>query len=239
MIIATNVSKRFGELVANDSISFNCRPGQITGLLGANGAGKSTLLKSLVGLTKPTSGELQIDQLRVAENPIAVKEKIGVVLGLEGLYQHLSGYQQIELAAQLQGVDDLPYAVDRICKQLQLNDFIHRSPSTYSTGQRMRTCLAKAIVHRPKYLVLDEPTRGLDVLAIAHLRQILSMLRDEGCCILLSSHVMQEIESICDSILVIDSGKLVFDGEPQQFLKQRGEATLEAAFLAQIKEQAA
>ena len=239
MIIATNVSKNFGDLIANDDISFTCKPGQITGLLGANGAGKSTLLKSLAGLTKPSSGSLQIDQLMVADQPMAVKKKIGVVLGLEGLYQHLSGYQQLQLAAQLQGVDDVEYAVERICKQLELTAFVHRSPSTYSTGQRMRTCLAKALVHRPNYLILDEPTRGLDVLAIAHLRQLLSMLRDEGCCILLSSHVMQEIESICDSILVINHGKLVFDGEPQQFLKQQAKATLEQAVLAQIKEQAA
>ncbi len=238
MIVANQVSKKYDNLLANDQLSFECKTGEITGLLGANGAGKSTLLKTFAGLLKPSSGSLSIGGIDAVKQSKAVRLNLGLVLGLEGLYQHMTGRQQLTLAANLYQVDDIDYAVERICKQLELNDFIDRVPTSYSTGQRMRTCLAKALVHQPKYLILDEPTRGLDVLAIAHLRQILTMLRNEGCCILLSSHVMQEIESICDRILVIDKGRLVFDGESTVFQQQQGEPTLEAAFLNCVKEAA-
>jgi sodium transport system ATP-binding protein len=221
MMEARGLSKSFGKVQAVREVSFLARDGRITGLLGPNGAGKSTTLRMLCTVLQPDAGEALIDGHVVAREPIAARRLIGVLSHASGLYSHLTGAESRRRA-------------DELVTLLELGDCAGRRAKGYSQGQRLKTALARALVHAPRNLVLDEPTNGLDVMAVRGLRALLDKLRDAGQCILFSSHVMQEVAMLCDDVVVIAHGTVVASGTPDGLRERAGEPGLEDAFVKLI-----
>ncbi|MGB0894126.1 MAG: ATP-binding cassette domain-containing protein [Parashewanella sp.] len=236
MIKVSNLTKRIGDVQALDDLSFSAQNGQITGLLGPNGAGKTTCLRTLFGLLKPDSGTSEIDNIDVAVDPIGAKQQLGLFPDPFGLYERLTPREYISYYAQLSGLSssDAKTATNRVIEQLHLQDIADRRCKGFSQGQRMKTALAQAIVHQPSNIILDEPTRGLDVMSTRLLRQCLQELKQQGHCVLFSSHVMQEVAALCDHVIVMANGKVVATGSPDELCQNTGKNTLEEAFIALI-----
>ncbi len=233
MIEARALHKRFGSVEAVKDVSFTARNGEITGLLGANGAGKSTCLRMIYGVIAPDSGHAAIDGIDVQGETSAARAKLGVLPHATGLYGNLTARENIAYFGSLQGLG--PERIARRCEELahslEMLDFMDRRVKGFSQGQRIKTALARALVHEPENLVLDEPTNGLDVMAISKLREMLQGLRAQGRCILFSSHVMQEVAALCDRVVIIGSGLLLADDAPEAIRERTGSASLEQAFL--------
>ena len=236
MISVSNLSKRIGDVQALDNLSFNADDGQITGLLGPNGAGKTTCLRTIFGLLQTDQGIATINGIDVAVKPIEAKQQLGLFPDPFGIYERLTPREYIRYFAELSGMSknsDIA-ATTRVINDLQLLDIADRRCKGFSQGQRMKTALAQAIVHQPKNIVLDEPTRGLDVMSTRILRDMLHKLKSEGHCILFSSHVMQEVASLCDRVVVMADGKAVAIGSPQELCDQTNQTSLEEAFITLI-----
>ncbi len=236
MIEAHHLAKRFGTVQAVREVSFVAPDGRITGLLGPNGAGKSTSLRMLCTVIRPDSGEARIDGIDVAADPLAARRRIGVLSHAAGLYPHLTGRENILYFGELHGLSrpDRERRADALIEMLDMGDCATRRAKGFSQGQRLKTALARALVHSPRNIVLDEPTNGLDVMAVRSLRQLLARLRDEGHCVLFSSHVMQEVAALCDEVVVIAHGSVVAAGTPASLLERSGQSGLEDAFVALI-----
>jgi len=236
MIEAHRLAKRFGTVQAVREVSFAAPDGLITGLLGPNGAGKSTSLRMLCTVIRPDSGEARIDGIDVAADPLAARRRIGVLSHAAGLYPHLTGRENILYFGELHGLSrsDRERRADALIEMLDMGDCAARRAKGFSQGQRLKTALARALVHSPRNVVLDEPTNGLDVMAVRSLRQLLARLRDEGHCVLFSSHVMQEVAALCDEVVVIAHGSVVAAGTPASLLERSGQTGLEDAFVALI-----
>ncbi|WP_446830504.1 ABC transporter ATP-binding protein [Candidatus Foliamicus sp.] len=236
MIEVDALSKRFGKVLALSDIGFRARAGAITGLLGPNGAGKSTCLRVLSTVLRPDSGTARIGGLDVAEQPLAVRQIIGALPHDAGLYPHLNGIENIRYFGLLCGVDrkTLAARIGRLVERLQLGDVAKRKARGFSQGERTKVALARALVHEPRYLLLDEPTNGLDVMAIRQLRQWLRELSREGHCILISSHVMQEISALADQLVIMARGKIAAQGTPEQLADRFGERDLEEIFVSAV-----
>jgi sodium transport system ATP-binding protein len=217
-------------------VSFVAPDGRITGLLGPNGAGKSTSLRMLCTVIRPDGGEARIDGIDVAADPLAARRRIGVLSHAAGLYPHLTGRENILYFGELYGLSraDRERRADTLIEMLDMGDCAARRAKGFSQGQRLKTALARALVHSPRNVVLDEPTNGLDVMAVRSLRRLLARLRDEGHCVLFSSHVMQEVAALCDEVVVIAHGAVVAAGTPASLLERSGQAGLEDAFVALI-----
>jgi sodium transport system ATP-binding protein len=233
MIEAEGLSKRFGEVAAVSQVSFTARDGQITGLLGPNGAGKSTCLRMLYGVIAPDAGNARIDGLDIRGETSKARAHLGVLPHAAGLYQQLTARENIAYFGALQGLTraDLGQRTARLAGALGMEGFIDRRVKGFSQGQRIKTALARALVHDPGNLILDEPTNGLDVMAIRGLRDLLEALKAEGRCILFSSHVMQEVAALCDRVVIVGQGRVLADDTPQAIRDRWGTATLEEAFL--------
>lgn len=236
VIEASQLSKRFGTVQAVRDVSLRAPDGRITGLLGPNGAGKSTTLRILYTVLKPDSGDALIDGTSVVHAPLEARRRIGVLPHSAGIYQHLSARENILYYGALHG---LPRAererrADELVEQLEMGDFALRPAKKLSQGQRMKTALARALIHRPRNVLLDEPTNGLDVMAVRNLRALLVQLRDQGHCVLFSSHVMQEVTALCDEVFVIARGGVVASGTPEDIRKRTGQDNLEEAFVQLI-----
>ncbi|MGC4029249.1 MAG: ATP-binding cassette domain-containing protein [Steroidobacteraceae bacterium] len=234
MIEADGISKHFGAVQALTEVSFRAGDGRITGLLGPNGAGKSTTLRMFCATLTPDSGRARIDGRNVDADDIDVRRRLGVLPHSAGLYPSLTARENIEYFARLSG---LPRAAARerteaLVGLLELRDIAERRAKGFSQGQRLKTALARALVHAPGNLILDEPTNGLDVPAVRRLRTLLHRLRDQGHCILFSSHVMQEVALLCDDVVVIARGRVVAQGTPEQLRESTGAANFEEAFVA-------
>lgn len=234
MIEFQSVSKSFGDVKANQSIQFACAKGRIHGLLGINGAGKSTALNMLAGLAKPDEGNIIIDGLNVTEQLLAAQKKMGIFLGNEGLYPKLTAFENIALFAEIHGVAEPREKTLHRIQQLGIEHLTERPVEGFSTGEKMKVSLARALVHEPEYVILDEPTRGLDVMSIRLLREILQAERDRGCCVLFSSHVMQEVSALCDDITVIHDGCIRFVGSIEDIQSHTQQTCLEEAFVQLI-----
>ena len=236
MISVSNLSKRIGDVQALDNLSFNADDGQITGLLGPNGAGKTTCLRTIFGLLQTDQGIATINGIDVAVKPIEAKQQLGLFPDPFGIYERLTPREYIRHFAELSGMskNSAIAATTRVINDLQLLDIADRRCKGFSQGQRMKTALAQAIVHQPKNIVLDEPTRGLDVMSTRILRDMLHKLKSEGHCILFSSHVMQEVASLCDRVVVMADGKAVAIGSPQELCDQTNQTSLEEAFITLI-----
>jgi len=233
MIQVEKLCKAFGKVRAVDGVSFTARDGEITGLLGPNGAGKTTTLRMLYTLMRPDAGRVLVDGIDAAAEPLAVRRRLGVLPDARGLYKRLSARENIDYFAALQGVPDAEAARRReaLIEVLEMRDFADRRAEGYSQGQRVKTAIARALVHDPGNVLLDEPTNGLDVMATRRMREFLRALRAEGRCVLFSSHIMQEVAQLCDRIVVIAGGRVVADESPEALRAQTGESNLEDAFV--------
>ena len=233
MIKVTSLKKNFGNVTALDGASFNAEDGKITALLGPNGAGKSTCLRILSTIIKPSDGEATISGLSVSEDSFAVRQQIGVLPHNSGIYSRLNAVENIDYYGQLHGIEahELDERIENLLDQLQMKEFCLRPSEGYSQGQKIKVSLARALIHDPLNILLDEPSSGLDIMATRALRDIIIGLKDRGKCVLFSSHIMQEVETLCENIVIIDKGIVKFDGTIDQFRNHSGSHDLEEAFL--------
>ena len=233
MLEARALSKSFGKIAAVRGVSFAARDGQITGLLGANGAGKSTTLRMLYTVLKPDAGDALIDGISVIADPIAARRAIGVLSHGAGIYNHLTARENITYFGELHGMTraDREARAGELIELLEMQSFANRRAKGYSQGQRLKTALARALIHRPRNLLLDEPTNGLDVMAVRGLRKLLLQIKDAGHCVLFSSHVMQEVEQLCDEVVVIAGGQVAAAGALADIRARAGNQQLEDAFV--------
>ncbi|WP_395679971.1 ATP-binding cassette domain-containing protein [Dokdonella sp.] len=233
MIEVTDLHKQFGSVRAVDNVSFTARDGEITGLLGPNGAGKTTTLRMLYTLMRPDRGSVRVDGIDAAADPLAVRRRLGVLPDARGLYKRLSARENIDYFGRLQGLDAATRArrIAQLSDALDMRDILERRTEGFSQGQRVKTAIARALVHEPKNIILDEPTNGLDVMATRAMRAFMQKLKAEGHCVLFSSHIMQEVGALCDRIVVIARGRVVADESPEALRAQTGAATLEDAFV--------
>jgi len=233
MISVQDLRKSFGQVKALDGLSFSAPDGQITGLLGPNGAGKTTCLRTIYGLQKADSGQALINDTDALIDPIGARRHIGIFPDKFGLYERLTAREQIAYFAELHGLkgDARNEAVDAVIQRLDMAALADRKSAGFSQGQRMKVALAQAIVHHPKHLILDEPSRGLDVMSTRILRELLREQRAQGTCILFSSHVMQEVAALCDRVVVVAKGKVAAEGTPADLCELTGETALEEAFV--------
>ncbi|MBE0368638.1 MULTISPECIES: ABC transporter ATP-binding protein [Pseudoalteromonas] len=236
MISVNNLTKKIGSVNALNGLSFSAQNGKITGLLGPNGAGKTTCLRTVFGLLKADSGNTEIDGIDVAKDPMQAKQQLGLFPDPCGLYERLTPREYVEFFAQLSGmdIDGAKEATTDVLSKLKMEDIADRRCQGFSQGQHMKTALAQAIVHKPTNIILDEPTRGLDVMSTRILRDLLQMLKEQGHCVLFSSHVMQEVAALCDHVVVMAKGKVVAEGSPESLCERTGKQTLEEAFIELI-----
>jgi sodium transport system ATP-binding protein len=234
MIRVENLHKRFGQVKAVDGVSFTAADGAVTGLLGPNGAGKTTTLRMLYTLMKPDDGRILVDDVDAGADPQGARLRLGVLPDGSGLYPRLTAREHIEYFGELQGITgaDLRSRTEHLLKMLDMTAIADRRTAGYSHGERTKTALARAIVHNPKNVLLDEPTNGLDVMSTRAVRDIIRRLKGEGHTVLFSSHVMQEVSALCDTILVIARGQIVASGSPDDLRTQTGHQNLEDAFVA-------
>ena len=236
MIVVNGLEKSFGEVKAVDGVSFKAEDGKITGLLGPNGAGKSTTLRVLYTVVKPDAGTATIDGIDVVSDSLDARRRIGTLPHGSGLYPHLTARENISYYATLCGL--LPHAIDKrvqeVIDQLEINAFADRRTKGFSQGQRTKVSLARALVHEPQNVILDEPSNGLDVMSTRALRQLIRQLKEAGKCVLFSSHVMQEVAALCDEIVIISSGKVALDDTPDGIRAATGCDDLEEAFVSAI-----
>lgn len=236
MIQVQGLSKSFGKVKAAQNVSFDARDGQITGLLGPNGAGKSTTLRMLYTLLKPDSGTAQVDGFDVRQAPLEVQKRIGVLADARGLYHRLTSRENIRYYGRLHGLEGeaLEKQIDSLISLLDMQSIADRRTEGFSTGEKLKVAIARTLVHDPKNVMLDEPTNGLDVISTRSMRQFIQRLRQEGKCVLFTSHIMQEVAALCDQIVVISHGTVSATGSPDELRKQTGRENLEDAFVAVI-----
>jgi len=240
MIEVDALTKRFGEVEALTGVSFCAGRGRITGLLGPNGAGKSTCLRILSTVLKADSGRATIDGIDVATDALAIRRRLGVLPHGSGLYPQLTAVENIRYYGDLHGLSraETERRIAMLVERLDLGGIGNRRARGFSQGERTKVALARALINEPDYLLLDEPTSGLDVMATRDLRQWLLELRKQGCCILLSSHVMQEIAALADEIVIIAHGRLAATGTPAELIRHYGEDDLEQVFVDAVSESA-
>jgi sodium transport system ATP-binding protein len=229
-------STRTGLVRAVDGVSFTARDGCITGLLGPNGAGKTTTLRMLYTLMRPDRGRVSVDGDDVVTSADLVRRRLGVLPDARGVYKRLSARENISYFGRLQGLDaaTISARTARLAEALGMQDFIDRRAEGYSQGQRTKTAIARALVHEPQNVILDEPTNGLDVMTTRGLREFLLTLKAQGRCVILSSHIMQEVALLCDHIVIIASGRVAAQGSANELRELSGEANLEDAFVRLI-----
>ena len=237
MILLENLHKSFkaktGTVHAVKGVGFEARDGEITGLLGPNGAGKTTTLRMLYTLMAPEQGRIEVDGIDVAKDPTAVRRRLGVLPDARGVYKRLTARENIAYFGRLHGLDDatIERRIEGMADTLNMRDFLDRRTEGFSQGQRTKTAIARALVHDPRNVILDEPTNGLDVMTTRGLRGFLRGLRDEGHCVIFSSHIMQEVAALCDRIVVVARGEVRAIGTPDELRAQTGLPDLEDVFV--------
>ena len=242
MIEVQQLAKRFEQgrgrgrrvVEAVRGLDFTARDGGITGLLGPNGAGKTTSLRIAAGLIVPDAGSVKVDGIDVAERPQTALARMGVLSDARGLYPRLTARENIVYYGRLHGMSPVAAQAraDALAAMLEMTALLDRRTEGFSQGERMKTALARALVHDPPNIVLDEPTNGLDVLATRGLREALRRLRDEhGKCIVFSTHIMQEVERLCDHVVVVAHGRSVADGTVAELLQRTGQRDFEESFV--------
>jgi len=237
VITVSDIHKSFGKVHAVRGVSFAAPDGKITGLLGPNGAGKSTTLRVLYTVLKPDQGSATIDGADVVTDGLAARQSIGALPHGAGLYPHLTARENIAYYAKLCGLDKEAQQerVESIIELLEIGDFADRRTKGFSHGQRTKISLARALVHNPQNVILDEPSNGLDVMATRSLRDLILKLKEAGRCILFSSHVMQEVAALCDDIVIIANGKVAIDDSADGIRRRTACDDLEDAFVRAIE----
>ena len=233
MVDVTDLHMHFGAVRALTGVSFVARDGAITGLLGTNGAGKTTTLNIISGLREPMRGSVAVDG-RPAGDPFDRRRHVGALLDDKGLYPRLTARENVAYYGALRGFSggDLTRRVQRALAAVGIESLAARRTHGFSQGERMKVALARAIVHEPRNLILDEPTNGLDVPSARAFKNTLSRMREHGVCIVFSSHLIHDVSALCDSVVIISRGRTVAHGEPEYLCRQTKCRTLEEAFLA-------
>ena len=236
MIVVRNLKKSFGDVKAVDGVSFEARDGEITGLLGPNGAGKTTTLRMLYSLLPPDEGEIRIDGMDPGRDAMAIKRTLGVIPDSRGLYSRLTARENISYFGELHGMDKrrISQRIEELASTLDMEDFIDRRTEGFSQGQRVKVAIARAMVHEPQTVLMDEPSNGLDVMSTRALRHYILSLKEAGQSVVLSTHIMQEVAALCDRIVIIAKGRVAADGSAEQLLEKSGCDTLEDAFVKLI-----
>jgi sodium transport system ATP-binding protein len=236
MIKVSNLSKSFDQVNAVKQVSFDAQDGKITGLLGPNGAGKSTTLRMLYTVFKPDAGTATIDGFDIQREAFAVRSSIGVLTHGAGIYERLSARENVHYYGKMHGMSGkkLNQRIDELAELLDMQDFIERRTKGFSQGQKTKVALARALIHSPRNVLLDEPTNGLDIMATRGLREVISRLKDAGHCVVFSSHIMQEVAALCDEIVIIAKGQVAASGTPGALLTSTGKKNLEDAFVKAI-----
>ena len=236
MIVVNQLYKSFGEVKAVNGVSFEARDGEITGLLGPNGAGKTTTLRMLYSLLPPDAGEIRIDGLDPTQDGMAIKRTMGVVPDGRGLYTRLTARENIRYYGELHGMkrSDINQRIIELTKTLDMGDFIERRTEGFSQGQRVKVAIARAMIHEPQTVLMDEPSNGLDVMSTRALREYIRSLKHDGHSVVLSTHIMQEVAALCDRIVIIAKGEVAADGTAEQLLERSGCDSLEDAFVELI-----
>jgi sodium transport system ATP-binding protein len=233
VIEVQQLHKAFGSRTAVRQVSFTARDGEITGLLGPNGAGKTTTLRMLYTLLRPDRGSIRVDGLDSVTDALDVRRRLGVLPDARGLYKRLTARENIEYFARLHGIEPsvTRQRINELTQALQMEEIIDRRTEGFSQGERVKTAIARALIHEPRNVVLDEPTNGLDVMSTRSLREFLRQLKIQGRCVLFSTHIMQEVAALCDRIVVIAAGIVVADGTADELRQLAGESNLEEAFV--------
>jgi len=238
MIEARGLSKRFqdkkrGEIRAVDNVSFTCQPGKIYGLLGANGAGKTTTLRMLATILEPTDGTAVVCGYEVIEQPEKVRASVGFLSTATALYPRLTAQELVEYFGRLNGLDEttLKKRIDDIFDRLDMNGFRDRRCDKLSTGMKQKTSIARTLVHDPPVMIFDEPTTGLDVMTARSIIEFIRECRNRGKTVIFSTHIMTEVEKLCDTIGIIQSGKLLSEGTLEQLRDKHHEQDLEEIFV--------
>lgn len=236
MIKVENLHKSFGKVKAVRGVSFEARDGEITGLLGPNGAGKTTTLRMLYSLLPPDEGEIRIDGLDPTKDAMAIKRTLGVVPDSRGLYTRMTARENIQYYGQLHGMadKDIQQRIDELVETLDMSGFIDRRTEGFSQGQRVKVAIARAVVHQPQTVLMDEPSNGLDVMSTRALRAYIRGLKENGQSVVLSTHIMQEVAALCDRIVIVAEGKVAADGTAEELMARSGRDSIEDAFVALI-----
>jgi sodium transport system ATP-binding protein len=234
VIAIEGLRKHFGHVEAVRSVSFTAADGSVIGLLGHNGAGKTTTLRMLSGLMRPDAGRIGVDGTDVVSDPIGAQRHMGLLPDSRGLYPRLTPREHIRYFGELHGMGnaEIRERCDALLKRLGLESIADRRVAGFSQGERTKVALARTLVHRPRNVILDEPTNGLDVMSTRAVRTLIRGLRQEGCCVVFSSHIMQEVSALCDRIVVIAQGAVVAEGTPDDLRALTGKNDLEDAFVA-------
>ncbi|WP_420629406.1 ATP-binding cassette domain-containing protein [Candidatus Leptofilum sp.] len=237
MIDVKNLKKYYGDdnsIKAVDDVSFSCPDGKITGLLGPNGAGKTTTLRMISGLIKPMEGTVIVDEHDVTRDPRGVRQALGVQADMNGVYPRLTPREQFRYYGRFYGLKGqvLESRIEAVIAELNMDGIADRRAEGFSRGQRQKIVLGRALVHNPPNIIMDEPTNGLDVMAVRDTRDSIRAMRDQGRCVLFSTHYMDEAEKLCDNIAIIVGGKIVASGTPAELMARTGKDNLEDAFVA-------
>jgi sodium transport system ATP-binding protein len=241
MIRVENLTKSFrdlrrGNVMAVDHISFEARPGEVFGLLGPNGAGKTTTMRILCTVLKPTDGIANIAGYDVATQPGLVRQHIGFLSANTAIYDRMSAWEMVEYFGRLYNMEGehLGRRMDEVFTALQMNDFRDVLGAKMSTGMRQKVSIARAIVHDPPVLIFDEPTAGLDILVARNVLNNIRQFRDQGKCILYSTHIMREVEKLCDRVAIVGRGKILAQGTLEELRTLYGEQDLEELFFRMV-----
>jgi len=234
MIEARELYKSFGGVHAVQGVSFIARDGEITGIIGPNGAGKTTILRMIYTVLAPDSGKTLVDGIDAELDRRAVQRRLGVMPDVRGLYPRLTAREHVRYFGELHGLDahEIERRTAELVDTLAMADFIDRRAKGFSRGQQMKVALARALVHNPHNVILDEPTNGLDVGTSRSVRELLRRFRREGRCVLLSSHIMQEVAALADRIVILSDGRVALQGTPDELRESTGVDELEDVFMA-------
>lgn len=243
MIRVQGLTKEFadprnGVFRAVDHVSFHVKPGEIFGLLGPNGAGKTTCLRILSTVLRPTGGIAEIDGINVVRDPEKVRSRIGFMSCNTGIYDRMTAWELVEYYGRLYGIpeDLLQPRLEKIFDVLQMKDIRDRLGSKMSTGMKQKVSIARTIVHDPPVIIFDEPTSGLDVLVARAVLKAVAALRDEGKCIIFSTHIMREVEKLCDRIAIIDRGRIQAEGTLEELADRYQQSDVEELFFQLIQQ---
>jgi sodium transport system ATP-binding protein len=241
MIRVRDLSKSFddlkrGRVTALDRVSFDVRPGEIYGLLGPNGAGKTTCLRILSTVLKPTGGSAEVAGYDVATQPAKVRAHIGFMSGNTGIYDRMTAWELVEHYGRLYGMDEdrLRERLEVVFTELQMNEIRDLLGSKMSTGMKQKVSIARTIIHDPPVLIFDEPTSGLDVLVARNVLKAIATLRDQGKCVIFSTHIMREVEKLCDRVAVIHRGRILAEGALPELAARYDEPDVEELFFRLI-----
>lgn len=228
-----DLTKDFGEITAVEDVTFSARAGEIFGLLGPNGAGKTTTIRLIATVLKPTSGLAEVCGFNILTQAEEVRKRIGVLTTDIGIYERFTGRENLRYYGQLYGLDgrQLEQRIEQLSQLLEMQDFIDRRAGKYSTGMKQKLAIGRSIVHNPKVIVFDEPTAGLDVLASQTVMRFMKRAKEDGCCVVFSTHLMSDAERLCDRVGIIHKGKIITVDTVENLKKVTGTTFLEDAFL--------